>query len=231
MMRIDVLTLFPDIFSGPLTESIIKRAQEAALVSINIEDLRRYASDKHRTTDDKPYGGGSGMVMKPEPVLTAVDKLRKRSTRIILMSPQGSRFSQSMAQQLSGEEHLLFICGHYEGIDERVRTWLQPLDISIGDYILTNGSLAAMTVIDAVVRLIPGVLGNPESVLSESFQNGLLEYPQYTRPAEYRGMKVPDVLLSGDHQKIEQWREKEAQRLTRKHRPDMHAKQKVKKKG
>ncbi len=222
-MKIDVLTLFPDIFSGPLTESIIKRAREAALVGINIEDLRRYTGDKHHTADDKPYGGGSGMVMKAEPVFMAVDQLRRPGTRIILMSPQGARFSQPMARQLSGEEHLIFICGHYEGIDERVRTGLQTMDISIGDYILTNGSLAAAVVIDAIVRLIPGVLGNPESVSWESFQNGLLEYPQYTRPAEFRGMKVPKVLLSGDHKKIEQWREEQARRLTRRHRPDMYA--------
>ena len=222
-MKIDVLTLFPDIFSGPLTESIIKRAREAALVGINIEDLRRYTGDKHHTADDKPYGGGSGMVMKAEPVFMAVDQLRRPGSRIILMSPQGAKFSQPMARQLSGEEHLIFICGHYEGIDERVRTGLQTMDISIGDYILTNGSLAAAVVIDAIVRLIPGVLGNPESVSWESFQNGLLEYPQYTRPAEYRGMKVPKVLLSGDHKKIEQWREEQARRLTRRHRPDMYA--------
>jgi len=222
-MKIDVLTLFPDIFTGPLTESIIKRAREAALVGINIEDLRRYTGDKHHTADDKPYGGGSGMVMKAEPVFMAVDQLRRPGTRIILMSPQGARFSQPMARQLSGEEHLIFICGHYEGIDERVRTGLQTMDISIGDYILTNGSLAAAVVIDAIVRLIPGVLGNPESVSWESFQNGLLEYPQYTRPAEFRGMKVPKVLLSGDHKKIEQWREEQARRLTRRHRPDMYA--------
>lgn len=220
-MKIDALTLFPNIFTGPLTESIIKRAQEDGFVEITVHDLRQYTKDKHRTADDKPYGGGAGMVLKPEPIFSAVDRLRTEDTKLILMSPHGIKFSQSMAQKLSLERHLLFICGHYEGVDERVRIGLKPLDISIGDYILTNGSLAAMVVIDAVIRLIPGVLGNPDSPHTESFSNGLLEYPQYTRPVEYRGMKVPDELLSGDHKLIDEWRKKEAIRLTKEKRPDI----------
>lgn len=220
-MKIDVLTLFPNIFTGPLTESIIKRAQESGLAEIVVHDLRQYTNDKHRTADDKPYGGGGGMILKPEPIFKAVDNLRTGKTKLILMSPQGVKFSQRMAHELSLEKHLLFICGHYEGIDERVRIGLKPLDISIGDYILTNGSLAAMVVIDAVIRLIPGVLGNPNSSVNESFSNGLLECPQYTRPGEYRGMEVPEELLSGDHKLIEGWRKKESQKLTEKQRPDM----------
>lgn len=220
-MKIDILTLFPNIFTGPLTESIIKRAQENGLVEINIHDLRKHTKDKHRTADDKPYGGGGGMVLKPEPIFSAVDGLRTDKTKLILMSPKGDEFSQALAQALSLEEHLLFICGHYEGVDERVRIGLKPFDISIGDYILTNGSLAAMVVIDAVIRLIPGVLGNPSSPISESFNNGLLEYPQYTRPEEYRGMKVPQELLSGNHKLIEGWRRKEALKITREKRPDI----------
>lgn len=220
-MKIDILTLFPNIFTGPLTESIIKRAQENGFVEIVVHDLRQYTNDKHRTADDKPYGGGGGMILKPEPIFKAVDNLRTGKTKLILMSPQGVKFSQRIAHELSLEKHLLFICGHYEGVDERVRTGLSPLDISIGDYILTNGSLAAMVVIDAVIRLIPGVLGNPNSSVNESFSNGLLEYPQYTRPGEYRGMVVPEELLSGDHKLIEGWRKKESQKLTEKQRPDM----------
>lgn len=220
-MKIDILTLFPDIFKGPLTESIIKRARENKFVDINVRDLRKWTKDKHRTADDKPYGGGSGMVLKPEPIFSAVDELLSQNTKIVLMTPQGAKFSQDLAEKLSLERHLLFVCGHYEGVDERVRLGLKPLEISIGDYILTNGSLAAMVVIDAVVRLIPGVLGNPQSSSSESFQDGLLEYPQYTRPAEYRGMKVPDELLSGDHGKIKKWRKKEAIKRTKEKRPDM----------
>lgn len=220
-MKIDILTLFPNIFAGPLTESIIKRAQENNLVEINIHDLRKYTKDKHHTADDKPYGGGGGMVLKPEPLFEAVDKLRTDKTKLILMSPKGNKFFQSLAQKLSLEKHLLFICGHYEGVDERIKIGLKPQEISIGDYILTNGSLAAMVVIDAVTRLIPGVLGNPNSPISESFSNGLLEYPQYTRPEEYRGMKVPSELLSGDHKLIEEWRKAEALKITKEKRPDI----------
>lgn len=220
-MKIDILTLFPTIFTGPLTESIIKRAQENKLVEIKINDLRRYTHDKHHTADDKPYSGGGGMVLKPEPIFSAVSELSTKQTKLILMSPRGIKFSQDIAKELSLEKHLLFICGHYEGIDERVRIGLKPQDISIGDYILTNGSLAAMVVIDAVVRLVPGVLGNPCSSITESFNNGLLEYPQYTRPAEYKGFKVPEELLSGNHKLIGEWKKKEAIKITKKHRPDM----------
>lgn len=221
MLLIDVLTLFPGMFQGPFTESIISRAKEKELVKINIIDLRKYTKDKHNTADDKPYGGGSGMVIKPEPVFEAVDDLRKSNSKIILLTPQGERLSQGLANQLAGEEHLIFICGHYEGIDERIRIGLEPQEISIGDYILTNGSLPAMVVIDSAVRLIPGVLGNAESIEEESFQKGLLEYPQYTRPCEYRNLKVPEELLSGNHELIAKWRKQQAVKRTRERRPDL----------
>lgn len=221
MFEIDVLTLFPNIFTGPLTESIIKRAQEKRHVKIVLHDLREYTIDKHRSADDKPYGGGLGMVLKPEPIFKAVDNLRKPKTKILLMSPQGNKLTQRLAEELAKENHLLFICGHYEAVDERVRVGLKPLEISIGDYVLTNGSLAAMVVIDSVVRLIEGVLGNPDSIREESFQNGLLEYPQYTRPSKYRGMEVPAELLSGNHKRIEEWRKQKAKEKTRERRPDL----------
>ena len=220
-MKIDILTLFPDIFAGPLTESIIKRAQESNLVKINIHNLRSFTKDKHNTADDKPYGGGGGMVLKPEPIFEAVDKIRTKDSKLILMSPRGAKFTQKTALDLSKEKDLLFICGHYEGIDERVRIGLNPFVLSIGDYVLTNGSLATMVVVDAVVRLIPGVLGNPNSTVVESFSDNMLEYPQYTRPSEYRGMKVPEELLSGDHQEIEKWRKEQSFKVTRKYRPDI----------
>ena len=220
-MKIDILTLFPDIFAGPLTESIIKRAQESNLVKINIHNLRSFTKDKHNTADDKPYGGGGGMVLKPEPIFEAVDKIRTKDSKLILMSPRGAKFTQKTALDLSKEKDLLFICGHYEGIDERVRIGLNPFVLSIGDYVLTNGSLATMVVVDAVVRLIPGVLGNPNSTVVESFSDNMLEYPQYTRPSEYRGMKVPKELLSGDHQEIEKWRKEQSFKVTRKYRPDI----------
>jgi len=220
-VKIDIITLFPNIFEGPLTESIIKRARESKKVKINLHDLRKWTKDKHRTADDKPYGGGSGMVMKPEPIFEAVDDLRNDDTKIILMTPSGENFTQNFARKLSSEKNLLFICGHYEGIDERVRIGLKPIEISIGDYVLTNGSLAAMVVIDAVIRLIPGVVGNPSSIIEESFSDSLLEYPQYTRPEEYRGMRVPEELLSGNHELIKKWRKKEALKITKEKRPDM----------
>ncbi len=221
MLTVDILTLFPGIFTGPLTESIIKRAQDKGLLKVNVHNLRDYTEDKHRTADDKPYGGGSGMVLKPEPIFTAVDKLRQPNSQLLLTSPQGEKFDQELAQGLVAHDHLIFICGHYEGVDERVRTGLGPREISIGDYILTNGSLAAMVIIDVCARLVPGVLGNPESLKSESFQEGLLEYPQYTRPSEYRGMRVPPELVSGDHKLIENWRRLEAGKRTRERRPDL----------
>jgi tRNA (guanine37-N1)-methyltransferase len=220
-MIIDILTLFPKIFDGPLTESIIKRARENKKVNIDIHDLRKWTKDKHRTADDKPYGGGSGMVMKPEPIFEAVDSLCRKDTKIILMTPGGVKFTQKLAKDLSSEKHLLFICGHYEGIDERVRTGLEPLEVSIGDYIITNGSLAAMVVVDAVVRLVQGVVGNPGSIVEESFSENLLEYPQYTRPEEYRGMRVPEELLSGNHALIKKWRDREALKITKEKRPDL----------
>lgn len=221
MLQIDVITPFPGILDGPLSHSIIKRAQEKELVRITTHDLRNYTRDKHRKIDDTPYGGGSGMVIKPEPVFNAVESLQREDTTLIIPSPQGELFTQRIAVELSKEAHLLFICGHYEGIDERVVIGLQPREISIGDYILTNGTVAAGIIIDVVVRLIPGVLGNPDSLKEDSFANGLLEYPQYTRPYEFRGMKVPDVLLSGNHEKIKKWRLEQAKKRTAEKRPDL----------
>jgi len=220
-VKIDILTLFPGIFNGPFTESIIKRARESKIVGINIHDLRKYTKDKHRTADDKPYGGGSGMVMKPEPIFEAVDELKKRGSQLVLMTPAGLKFDQSIARKLSKKKHIIFICGHYEGVDERVNTGLKPLELSIGDYILTNGSLASAVVVDAIIRLIPGVLGNPNSTCEESFSDGFLEYPHYTRPSVYRGMKVPKEIMSGNHKTINEWRRKEAIKKTRTIRPDM----------
>lgn len=222
-MRIDVLTLFPGMFSGPLSESIVARARERGLVEIHIHDIRDFTRDKHRVTDDYPFGGGAGMVMKPEPIFAAVEHVMgdvAEPGRVILMSPQGSVFTQQMAMRLAQEGHLVFICGHYEGVDERVRQALVHEEISIGDYILTGGELPAMVVIDAVTRLIPGVL-DEESVAAESFTSGLLDYPQYTRPREFRGMTVPEVLVSGDHEKVRIWRRKEALARTLERRPDL----------
>ncbi|MDK2931020.1 MAG: tRNA (guanine37-N1)-methyltransferase [Bacillota bacterium] len=222
-MRIDVLTLFPGMFSGPLSESIVARARERGLVEIHIHDIREFTRDKHKVTDDYPFGGGAGMVMKPEPIFAAVEHVMgdvAEPGRVILMSPQGSVFTQQMAMRLAQERHLVFICGHYEGVDERVRQALVHEEISIGDYILTGGELPAMVVIDALTRLIPGVL-DEESVAAESFTSGLLDYPQYTRPREFRGMTVPEVLVSGDHEKVRIWRRKEALARTLERRPDL----------
>ena len=220
-LEIDVVTVFPGMLTGFLGESMIRRAVAAGLVRINTIDLRRFTDDAHRTTDDRPYGGGPGMVMKPEPVFRAVESVRRNESRVILMTPQGRRFDQAAARLLAREKHLIFICGHYEGVDERIRTALATDEISIGDYILTNGVLPAAVVIDAVVRLRPGVLGAPEGPQQESFEENLLEYPQYTRPADFRGMKVPEILLSGDHAAIARWRREEALRRTRARRPDL----------
>ena len=220
-MKIDVLTLFPGMFPGPLDESIIKRACESGRLRLGIRDLRDYTHDRHRKVDDRPFGGGPGMLMKPEPLFEAVEALRGEKTRVILTSPAGRPFRQEIAQELAGEEHLLLVCGSYEGFDERVRECLADDELSIGDYVLTNGALPAMVIIDAVTRLLPGVLGDDESSVDESFSDGLLEYPQYTRPAEFRGMKVPDVLLSGNHAKIEEWRREQAAQRTRERRPDL----------
>jgi tRNA (guanine37-N1)-methyltransferase len=223
-MKIDILTLFPNMFEGVFSESILKRAQEKNTVSINVINFRQFSDNKHQTVDDYPYGGGAGMVLKPQPIFDAVDHLKQKSVsnpRIILLCPQGERYTQKKAEELAQEEHLIFICGHYEGYDERIRQYLVTDEISIGDYVLTGGELAAMVITDSVVRLLPGVLGNEDSPVKDSFSSGLLEHPHYTRPAEFRGMKVPEVLLSGDHQRIEEWREKESLRRTFMRRPDL----------
>ncbi len=221
-MHIDIITLFPRMFDGVLGESILKRAQAKKIVSFSVVDLRDFTADKHRKADDRPFGGGPGMVLKAETVFKAVESLKRRSkkTKVLLMTPQGKKFDNGSARKLSKQEHLVFICGHYEGIDERVKE-LADEEVSIGDYILTCGELPAMVIIDAVVRLIPGVLGDEDSAQWESFHNGLLEYPQYTRPYNFRGMKVPKILLSGNHKTIEQWRRKQALARTKKRRPDL----------
>ena len=220
-MKIDVLTLFPGMFSGPLDESIIKRARDAGLLDLRVHQLRDYAHDRHRTVDDRPFGGGPGMLLKPEPIFEAVESIANPNTYIILLSPGGRPFSQAIAHELAQKQELLLISGHYEGFDERVRERLAHDELSIGDYVLTNGSLPAMVIIDAVTRLLPGVLGAAESMQDESFSQGLLEYPQYTRPAEFRGMKVPEVLLSGNHAQIAQWRSEQAHLRTNERRPDL----------
>lgn len=220
-MKIDVLTLFPAMFVGPLDESIVKRARQAGLLDLTIHDLRDYTHDRHRTVDDRPFGGGPGMVLKPEPIFEAVAALADERTRVTLMSPQGRRFEQAVAREVADVGHLLLICGSYEGFDERVRETLAHDEISLGDFVLTNGALPAMAVIDAVTRLLPGVLGDEESATEESFSDGRLEYPQYTRPAEFRGMRVPDVLLSGNHAEIGKWRRQQSLERTRKKRPDL----------
>ena len=220
-MKIDVLTLFPGMFPGPLDESIIKRACESGRLQLGVHDLRDYTHDRHRTVDDRPFGGGPGMLLKPEPLFEAVEALRGEKTRVILTSPAGRPFRQEIARELAGEKHVLLICGSYEGFDERVRQSLADDEISIGDYVLTNGALPAMVIVDAVTRLLPGVLGDDESSQDESFCGCLLEYPHYTRPAEFRGMNVPEVLLSGDHAAIEKWRREQATVQTRQRRPDL----------
>jgi tRNA (guanine37-N1)-methyltransferase len=220
-MKIDVLTLFPAMFAGPLDESIIKRARQKGLLDLKIHDLRDWTHDRHRTVDDRPFGGGPGMLLKPEPLFDAVENLKREKTRVILFSPSGRKFDQNIARELAHQEDLLLITGHYEGFDERVREVLVDDELSIGDYVLTNGALPAMVVVDAVTRLLPGVLGDDESSHDESFSAGLLEYPQYTRPAEFRGMKVPEVLLSGNHAEIEKWRREQAQLQTQVRRPDL----------
>lgn len=223
-MRIDVLTLFPNMFSGVFNESILKRAQEIGSVQYNVVNFREYANNKHNSVDDYPYGGGAGMVLKPEPIFNAVESIKedtKSTPRVILLCPQGERYTQKKAEELAKEEHLLFICGHYEGYDERIREHLVTDEISIGDFVLTGGELGAMVVIDSVVRLLPGVLGNEESPVQDSFSTGLLEHPHYTRPAEFRGMKVPDVLLSGNHKLIDEWRRKQSLKRTYERRPDL----------
>ena len=220
-MHFDIFTLFPGMFQGPLTESILKRAQERGLLSIALHNIRDAATDKHHIVDDYPYGGGAGMVMKPEPIFASIEAVYQ-SGPIILLAPQGRLFNQHIAKELVQESRVTLLCGHYEGIDERVRQHLVTDEISIGDYVLTGGELAAMIVIDAVSRLMPGVLSD-DSTQEESHTSGLLEYPQYTRPPEFRGWRIPDVLLSGHHEQIAHWRRKESLRLTRQRRPDLFA--------
>lgn len=223
MMNIHVLSLFPDMFSGVFGSSILKKAQEKEAVKFSVTDFRQYSNNKHAQVDDYPYGGGAGMVLKPEPLFNAVEALVAdgKKPRIILMCPQGERYTQAKAEELAQEENLVFLCGHYEGYDERIREFLVTDELSIGDFVLTGGELAAMTIIDSVVRLLPGVLGNDDSPVLDSFSTGLLEHPHYTRPADFRSMKVPDVLLSGNHAKIEQWRMEQSIKRTYERRPDL----------
>ncbi len=220
-MKIQILTIFPRICEGVLGESILKRAQEKGLVSLEALDLRSFATDRHRTTDDAPYGGGPGMVMKIEPISRALDALRLVGTKVLLMTPQGRRFDQRIAEAYSRQRHLIIICGHYEGVDQRVADHLVDDEISIGDYVLTNGALAALVFVDAVVRLIPGVLGDEASAAQDSFSERLLDHPHYTRPESFKGWSVPHVLLSGNHAAIEEWRRQQATEVTKQRRPDL----------
>jgi tRNA (guanine37-N1)-methyltransferase len=220
-MKVDVLTLFPAMFVGPLDESIIKRARAAGLLDLRIHNLRDYAHDRHKTVDDRPFGGGPGMLLKPEPIFEAVEALAREQTRVVLLSPAGRPFNQAIAREMASMEDLLLITGHYEGFDERIRQELADDELSIGDYVLTNGALPAMVVIDTVARLLPGVLGDDQSSHEESFSAGMLEYPQYTRPAEFRSLKVPEVLLSGNHAEIARWRAEQSRSLTEERRPDL----------
>lgn len=222
-MKIDVLTLFPAMFTGPLDESIIKRARRSGLLDLSIHNLRDYAHDKRKTVDDRPFGGGPGMILKPEPIFEAVEHLTagRPDAHVVLLSPAGRVFTQAIARELAGRPYLLLVCGSYEGFDERIREALADDELSIGDYVLTNGALPAMVIIDAVTRLLPGALGDEASAQEESFSSGLLEYPQYTRPAEFRGMRVPEVLLSGNHADIARWRAEQARARTLARRPDL----------
>jgi tRNA (guanine37-N1)-methyltransferase len=221
-VHVDILTLFPQMFQGMFDSGIMKRASEQKLVSIGVHNIRDYTHDKHHTADDYPYGGGAGMVLKPEPIFEAVESIeREAETPIILLSPQGRLFCQQVAQELASYNQLILICGHYEGVDERVREHLASDEISIGDYVLSGGELAAMVVIDGVFRLVPGVLGSEASPLDDSHVGGMLEYPQYTRPASYRGWPVPEVLLSGNHAQIDSWRREQAIRRTLEQRPEL----------
>ena len=228
-MKIDIVTLFPNMFKGPFDESMIKRAQEKQLIEIKIHDLRNWAKDKHKTVDDKPYGGGPGMVLMPQPIFDAVEELKMENGKLknklknkktVLLTPQGKPFKQKKAQELSHLDHLILIAGHYEGFDERIRDLVDE-EISIGDYVLTGGELPAMVVVDAIIRLIPGVLGSEESLENESFSSSKLEYPQYTRPEEFKGIKVPEVLLSGNHAEIDKWRKEQAVKRTKQRRPEL----------
>ncbi|MFC1924240.1 tRNA (guanosine(37)-N1)-methyltransferase TrmD [Chloroflexota bacterium] len=224
-MRIDILSLFPEMFDSPFNESIIKRAIDSGLLSIIIHNFRDYTHDKHHTVDDYPYGGGAGMVLKPEPLFETVDSVKKEIDHIdapvILLTPQGRLLCHQVAQELSSKPNLILICGHYEGVDERVREYLVTDEISIGEYVLTGGELAAMVVVDAVARLLPGVLGSEQAIEDDSYVDGLLEYPQYTRPSVYRGWEVPSILLSGNHKEITRWRRQQAVRRTLERHPDL----------
>ncbi|MED3725022.1 tRNA (guanosine(37)-N1)-methyltransferase TrmD [Priestia filamentosa] len=222
-MKIDVLSLFPEMFHGVLESSILKKARDKGAVDVAVTDFREYADNKHKTVDDYPYGGGAGMVLKPQPIFDAVADLNKEGSkaRVVLLCPQGERYTQKKAEELSKEEHLIFVCGHYEGYDERIREHVVTDEISIGDFVLTGGELGALVIIDSVVRLLPDVLGNKASAVEDSFSTGLLEHPHYTRPSDFRGMKVPDVLTSGDHKRIAEWREEESLRRTFLRRPDL----------
>ncbi len=220
-MRIDILTLFPEICRAPLNESMMKRAQTAGALELGIYNLRDWTGDKHHVTDDAPFGGGPGMVMKPEPIFAAVESLQNEKSTVLLMTPQGRKFDQTLASELARATHLIIVCGHYEGIDHRVTECLADVEISIGDYVLTNGAIAAVVLVDAVTRLLPGVLGHEQSAADDSFARGLLEAPQYTRPADFRGWKVPEVLLSGNHAQIAAWRKEQALARTEQNRPDL----------
>jgi tRNA (guanine37-N1)-methyltransferase len=221
-MRIDIITIFPKMFDAVLNESIIKRAQSKGKVKIVVHDLRAYSLDKHKKVDDRPFGGGAGMVMRPEPIFACIKALKKtRQAKVMLMGPRGKTLTQAVAKRISKIKQLILVCGHYEGIDERVKLKLVDEEISIGDYVLTGGELPAMVLVDAIVRLLPGVLGDKNSLIFESFQGNLLEYPQYTRPANFKGMKVPAVLLSGNHKNIQDWRKEKAIETTKKNRPDL----------
>ncbi len=224
MMRIDVLTLFPEMFASPLGFSIVKRAQQRGLINIVLSNIRDFAKDSYKKVDDAPYGGGAGMVLRCQPVFDCLESVQKQDAnpgRVILLTPQGRKFDQSLAKEFACEERLIFIAGHYEGFDERIRLGTGALEVSIGDYILSGGELPAMVIIDAVVRLLPDALGDEDSAQNDSFSDGLLEYPQYTRPEEFKGMKVPPVLLSGNHKEIENWRKQQALEKTKKQRPDL----------
>ena len=228
-VRIDIITTFPGMFGPVLEQSILGRAREAGIIAVEAHDLRRWTTDRHHTTDDAPFGGGPGMVMKPEPFFAAVEALRCAAEagcreEVVLLCPQGERFEQALARELAVRDHLILLCGHYEGVDERVREHLATRAVSIGDYVLTGGEVPAMVVVDAVARLLPGALGAEEGAAADSFAEGLLEYPQYTRPAEFRGWGVPEVLLSGHHEQVRRWRRKESLRRTRRLRPDLLAK-------
>jgi tRNA (guanine37-N1)-methyltransferase len=221
-LQIDVITIFPGMLDGFLGESMLKRAVEKGAVEFNVVNLRDFATDTHQSTDDRPFGGGPGMVMKPQPLFDAINSLKSESSRVVFMTPRGKPFKQARALTLAEEAHLIFVCGHYEGIDERVIESLVDEEISIGDYILTNGVLPAAVIIDSVVRLLPGVLGGEGAIDAESFMDdGFLEHPQYTRPADYNGLTVPDVLLSGNHAKIAKWRKEQAYKITENIRPDL----------